>query len=150
METIDLDQLSSPQKSSQSNKNIIDLCNGVNKNNKKQSQTSICRQELLEDNALLAEFVEKCLNLDYSEGMSRIINNTLMKKYSEMDQDYKYSKDFQRILLKASRCIECDPDHKFSHLKTLCESMKQHRAKKRVEFVTLDFKSNYFIICNYL
>lgn len=147
METIiDVDQLPSPQKSIQSNNNIIDLCNGGNKNNKKHTETMNCLSRLFEDNALLAEFVEKCLNLEYSEGMSRIINNTLMRIYNEMEQDYKYSRDFQRILLKATRCIECDPDHKFSHLKNLCESMKQHKAKKRVDFVTLDVKSNYFII----
>ncbi|XP_026321397.1 uncharacterized protein LOC113231331 [Hyposmocoma kahamanoa] len=141
METIiDVDQLPSPQKSIQSNNNIIDLCNGGNKNNEEQSETINCLSRLFEDNALLAEFVEKCLNLEHSEGMSRIINNTLMRIYNEMEQDYKYSRDFQRILLKATRYIECDPDHKFSHLKNLCESMKQHKAKKRVNLVTLDVK----------
>lgn len=147
IETIDLDQLCSSQTSRQSNNTIIDLCNGVNENNEK-SHTPNCLQGLYEDNALLAEFIEKCLNLENSEGMSRIINNTLMRLYGELEQDFKYSTHFKRILLKATRNIECDPDHKFSHLKTLCESMEQHKFKKRVKLVTLasDLKSNYFIL----
>lgn len=148
IETIDLDQLSSPQKSRQSNNIIFDLCNGVNENNKKPPDWSYYLQEVYEDNRLLAEFIEKCLNLEHSEGMTRIINKTLMRIYGEMEEDYKCSRHFERTLLKATMSIECDPDHKFFHLKNLCETMKQHKAKKRVELYTLplDSKGNYFIL----
>lgn len=146
VETIDLDDVSFPQKCSLSNNNVIDLCNSVNRS-KKESRIPSCLIGLYQDNALLAEFIEKCLDLENSEGMSRIINNTLMRLYSEMEQDYRQSRTFERTLLKATRCIDSDPDHKFLHLKNLCETMKLHKAKKRAKLITLatNLKSNYFI-----
>ncbi|XP_052751170.1 uncharacterized protein LOC113519999 [Galleria mellonella] len=89
------------------------------------------------ENKKLAEFIEKCLDLEDTHGMLRVINKILLRRYKETDEKYKKSPEFNRLLDRKIDLLETDPDHKFSHVKDLCEIMKCHKTRKKVELITL-------------
>ncbi|XP_049876059.1 death domain-associated protein 6-like [Pectinophora gossypiella] len=92
---------------------------------------------IYKENRYFANFVEKCLELENSDGMTRILNRTLIDSYEKSEKSYRDSPVFKKVMLKALNCLEVDPDHKFSHVKNLVETLKLHSRKKRVQLTTL-------------
>ncbi|XP_068617886.1 death domain-associated protein 6-like [Battus philenor] len=96
------------------------------------------------DNKLFSDFVDKCLSLTDSDGMIRILNKILLPAFKELDQTYKESKSFKKVLSKSINVLETDPIHKFAHIKDLYQTFKLHRKRKKVDLVTIesDLKEN--------
>ncbi|KAM3959620.1 uncharacterized protein ACR2FA_006270 [Aphomia sociella] len=86
----------------------------------------------------MADFIEKCLNLENSVGMLRVINKSLLPRYREMDETYRNSHEFDKLLDKKTALLETDPDHKFSHLKNI-EENNLLVAQKELGFVVNEY-----------
>ncbi|CAH2240041.1 jg18081 [Pararge aegeria aegeria] len=96
--------------------------------------------KIFKENPLLAEVIEKCFNLESTEGMLRVINKTLLEVYKEADPKFKSSSDFETVLKRTLIRLDKDPNHKFSHIKDLCETLRSSKFKKRVQLITLEKK----------
>lgn len=94
--------------------------------------------ELFKANSLLSELIEKCLDMEHSEGMSRVINRTLLVIYKDVDENYKKSDALTKVINKAIMQLDIEPERKFLHLKNLCSELKKYRVKKKVPFFTLE------------
>ncbi|XP_045775165.1 uncharacterized protein LOC123874050 [Maniola jurtina] len=106
----------------------------------KKKNDHIIYDNIYNENPLLAEIIEKCLNLESSEGMLRVVNKTLLEIYKEADPKFKSSSEFETVLKKTLIRLDKDPYHKFSHIKDLCETLRSSKFKKRVQLITLDKK----------
>ncbi|KAJ2945463.1 hypothetical protein O0L34_g275 [Tuta absoluta] len=102
-----------------------------------QNKPLLTLEKIREEDQLFSDFIEKCLDLENSDGMIRIIHKNVVKCYEECDNEYRKSAKFQRVIMKALKQLEIDPDHKFSHVKNLVETLKLHKQKKRVQLTTL-------------
>lgn len=70
--------------------------------------------------------------------MRRIVNRSLLDIYKNADHKYKSSQDFESVLKKTMINLDKDPNHKFSHIKHLCDLLRHGRVKKRAKLITLD------------
>lgn len=104
----------------------------------KKRNNDILIDNIYKENPLLAEVIEKCLQLEDSDGMRRIVNRSLLDIYKNADPKYKSSQDFESVLKKTMINLDKDPNHKFSHIKHLCDLLRHGRVKKRVKLITLD------------
>ncbi|CAH0589217.1 unnamed protein product [Chrysodeixis includens] len=106
---------------------------------------------MLKANNLVDKIIKLCLNMEQAAGMTRVINKTLLPLYKDASQELKSSSPFRNLLKQTLKRLKKDPNHKFLHLKTLCERMKSRNVRK-VPFVTLatnlnDRRSGYdFVI----
>ncbi|KAI5637611.1 hypothetical protein NE865_09744 [Phthorimaea operculella] len=116
------------------NNNIIELPDSQELN---ENKPLLKLEKIRQEDQLFSEFIEKCLDLENSDGMIRIIHKNVVKCYEECDKEYRKSPKFQRVIMKALKQLDTDPDHKFSHVKNLVETMKLHKQKKRVQLTTL-------------
>ncbi|CAK1586737.1 unnamed protein product [Parnassius mnemosyne] len=89
------------------------------------------------ESKLFNELVEKCLGLEDSKGMTRILNKMVIPAYRQLDENYKKSQRFESVLCKTLKLIETDPIHKFTHVRGFYEKLKLHKVRKKVNFVTL-------------
>lgn len=85
----------------------------------------ICRRD-----KALANLIEKCLDMENSTGMLRIVNRTLIPIYIDTSEDFKNSIIFQRILTNVLMKLDTEPNRKFLHLKMFCEAMKSRKNYK--------------------
>ncbi|XP_059057701.1 hybrid signal transduction histidine kinase A-like [Achroia grisella] len=99
--------------------------------------THVTFDSVYKENKKLAEIIEKCLDLENSHGMLRVINRTLLPRYRDIDENYKISSDFDRVLNKMISLLDTDPFHKFSHVKRLCDIMKASKTRKKANLITL-------------
>lgn len=104
----------------------------------KKRNNDILIDNIYKENPLLAEVIEKCLQLEDSDGMRRIVNRSLLDIYKNADPKYKSSQDFESVLKKTMINLDKDPNHKFSHIKHLCDLLRHGRVKKRAKLITLD------------
>lgn len=104
----------------------------------KKRNNDILIDNIYKENPLLAEVIEKCLQLEDSDGMRRIVNRSLLDIYKNADHKYKSSQDFESVLKKTMINLDKDPNHKFSHIKHLCDLLRHGRVKKRAKLITLD------------
>lgn len=102
------------------------------------------------ENSLFCEILEKCLNLENSEGMLSIINNKVLVSYNGADKTYKNSSEFQRILRKTLSLLNNNPRQRCTHLQFLCKMLASSKVKKKVHLITLDNKVTgiLFSLCN--
>lgn len=92
---------------------------------------------IFDGNELINKIIKVCLKLEHSKGMSRVINNCMLPFYDQADTEYKKSQGLIIFLKKTLHKLQSDPDHKFFHLKNLCNNLKAHKFKKRANFITL-------------
>lgn len=104
----------------------------------KKRNNDILIDNIYKENPLLAEVIEKCLQLEDSDGMRRIVNRSILDIYKNADPMYKSSQDFESVLKKTMINLDKDPNHKFSHIKHLCDLLRHGRVKKRAKLITLD------------
>ncbi|CAH2043289.1 unnamed protein product, partial [Iphiclides podalirius] len=88
-------------------------------------------------NELYTQFVAQCAHLDNSTG-TRVFNKIVKPAYKQLDEHYKTSKSFEKVLSRTLKLLKNDPTHKFTHIKDLYETMKLHKVRKKVNFVTLE------------
>nr|XP_021198239.2 uncharacterized protein LOC110382081 [Helicoverpa armigera] len=91
----------------------------------------------LKINSLMDKIVQTCLNMKNAVGMPRVIQKTLIPLYKDTSNAVKESKEFKKLLRKTWKLLQKDPNHKFLHIKTLCEELKSGRVRRKVPFVTL-------------
>uniref|UniRef100_A0A2A4JCZ4 Daxx histone-binding domain-containing protein n=1 Tax=Heliothis virescens TaxID=7102 RepID=A0A2A4JCZ4_HELVI len=91
----------------------------------------------LEINRLMDKIVTMCINMENAVGMSRVIHKTLLPLYRDTSNTVKESEEFKKLLKKTWKLLVKDPNHKFLHIKTLCEELKSGRLRRKVPFVTL-------------
>ncbi|XP_026735367.1 uncharacterized protein LOC113499190 [Trichoplusia ni] len=91
----------------------------------------------LDGDILMDQIVHFCLSMENVVGMSRVIKKTLIPLYQDTSTELKNSPSLRKLLRKTLKQLKMDPDHKFLHIKTLCESLKSGRVKRKVPFVTL-------------
>ncbi|XP_021198239.3 uncharacterized protein LOC110382081 [Helicoverpa armigera] len=91
----------------------------------------------LKINSLMDKIVQTCLNMKNAVGMPRVIQKTLIPLYKDTSNAVKQSKEFKKLLRKTWKLLKKDPNHKFLHIKTLCEELKSGRLRRKVPFVTL-------------
>ncbi|KAL0821536.1 hypothetical protein ABMA28_004992 [Loxostege sticticalis] len=84
---------------------------------------------LLKENKLLVEFIEKCLDLESTKGMLRVINRSLIPAFYSTTQMFRETEIITTVISKSIRKLDSDPDHKFSHVKELCGEMKKASRK---------------------
>ncbi|CAG5033506.1 unnamed protein product [Parnassius apollo] len=89
------------------------------------------------ENKLFNEIVNKCYDIKDSKGMKRILNKMVIPAYRQLDENYKKSQRFEAVLYKILKLIETDPFRKFTHIRELYETLKLHKVRKKVNFVTL-------------
>lgn len=136
VETIDLDD-ETP---------IITRVDTVNNNTTKFNKKSEVSFRInLKNNRLMDKIVTRCINMENSTGMPRVVYKTLLPLYRDTNNRFKESKEFQALLKKTHKLLMRDPDHKFLHIKTLCEELKSGGLRRKVPFVTLatNLKNNY-------
>lgn len=104
----------------------------------KKRNNDILIDNIYKENPLLAEVIEKCLQLEDSDGMRRIVNRSLLDIYKNADPKYKSSQDFESVLKKTMINLDKDPNHKFSHIKHLCDLLRHGQIRKRAKLITLD------------
>lgn len=104
----------------------------------KKRNNDILIDNIYKENPLLAEVIEKCLQLEDSDGMRRIVNRSVLDIYKNADPKYKSSQDFESVLKKTMINLDKDPNHKFSHIKHLCDLLRHGRVKKQAKLITLD------------
>lgn len=85
--------------------------------------------DVFQGNSLLAEFVDKCLELEHSEGMTRVLNRALIPAYERTTKAFRESNAFKMIFTRAICNIQNQPHLKFSHVKDLCMTLKYHSKK---------------------
>ncbi|RVE49854.1 hypothetical protein evm_005447 [Chilo suppressalis] len=96
--------------------------------------------EIHKEDPEFGDFIEKCLGVDSSTGMLRVINRILVPLYYENGRIFKSTWDakiFNRALTKAMKNIEMDPNHTYSHIKEFCDVLKSLKRKRKVPFTTL-------------
>ncbi|KAH9634297.1 hypothetical protein HF086_011557 [Spodoptera exigua] len=98
----------------------------------------------LRNNNLMDNIINTCLNMQNGAGMSRVIHKTLIPLYRDSNPELKKSKALTNLLKRVHKMLLRDPNHKFLHIKTLCEELKSGRVRKKVPFVTLstDLRDN--------
>lgn len=64
------------------------------------------------ENKLLADFIEKCINLENTDAMLRIINRTLLRVYNDTDKVYRRSAEFEKIMQRQINLLETEPHKK--------------------------------------
>lgn len=85
-----------------------------------------------QENNLLAQVIEEAINLDSSGSMKRIIQRTLIPLYLNCKISYKESEIFKNTLKRTTILLETAPHLKYSHIKSLCESLKFTRIKMKL------------------
>lgn len=139
---IDDDELKKLKEKYPSNPIVIDVdtdCSIVESTSTvKREKNKAKYDEVYKENSLLAELIEKCLDMENTDGMSRVINRTLLAIYKDVDEDYKKSDALRKVITRVIMSLEIEPERKFSHLKNFCDELKDHRVKKRVQFITLE------------
>ncbi|XP_023936248.2 uncharacterized protein LOC112044598 [Bicyclus anynana] len=112
-----------------------------NSKSKKQKVSVNC-DHIFKENPLLAEVIEKCLNLENTEGMQNVLYKTLLDIYKRANPEFKLSSDFQTILKRTLINLDKDPGHKYSHIQELCNALRGRRSKlirmKRAQLIKLD------------
>lgn len=88
-------------------------------------------------NRLMDKIIKKCMNMDNATGMRRVIYKTVLPLYRDANSTFKESGTFRALLKKTYKLLMRDPDHKFLHIKTLCEELKSGVLRRKVPFVTL-------------
>ncbi|CAH1639025.1 unnamed protein product [Spodoptera littoralis] len=91
----------------------------------------------LRNNNLMDIIIQTCMNMPNGAGMERVIKKTLVPLYRDSNPILKQSKTLTKLLKNMHKMLLKDPDHKFLHIKTLCEELKSGRMRKKVPFVTL-------------
>ncbi|XP_022823037.1 uncharacterized protein LOC111354014 [Spodoptera litura] len=91
----------------------------------------------LRNNNLMDIIIQTCMNMPNGAGMERVIQKTLVPLYRDSNPILKQSKTLTKLLKNMHKMLLRDPDHKFLHIKTLCEELKSGRMRKKVPFVTL-------------
>ncbi|KAJ0174801.1 hypothetical protein K1T71_009909 [Dendrolimus kikuchii] len=81
---------------------------------------------------LLVKFIQKCLTIEDSKAMLNVLN-LLIKMYKRIDDDYKKSNKFNRLLNRGNKCLKANPSKKFSHIKMIVDNFKLHDSAKRDE-----------------
>ncbi|XP_013200993.2 uncharacterized protein LOC106143448 [Amyelois transitella] len=95
-------------------------------------------EKVCSENRLIGEFIEKCLDIENSCGMLRVIYRSFLPLYFELEDNYKDSENFKKLIDMKLRALELNPNRKFSHVKSVCEVMKNFkRNRKKVQFITL-------------
>lgn len=89
-------------------------------------------------NKLFAKFYECCKNADESKEMVRVLNTVVIPAYKQLDENYKKSRSFEKVLSKTLQVLQTDPSHKFTQIRDLYETMKLHKVRKKVNIVTLE------------
>ncbi|XP_053610262.1 uncharacterized protein LOC128675127 [Plodia interpunctella] len=111
---------------------IIDIDRDANDKCVKEYLNKVCSE-----NKMLGEFIEKCLDIENTSGMLRVIHRTFLPLYFKLDDTYREN-DFKKLIDMTTRALEVNPLRKFSHLKNVCEVMKCFaKDRKKVNFVTL-------------
>ncbi|XP_061719250.1 uncharacterized protein LOC133526581 [Cydia pomonella] len=118
--------------------------------NKKSKLSNAYDKNLCKHNKPLTDFINKCLFLDPTNGMEKIINKVLLPSYVKADKEYKESDKFRRVITKAFQRLIVDPDRKYTHMSDIVDTLKFHvetppqskvsPVKKRVNFITLSTK----------
>ncbi|KAJ8712142.1 hypothetical protein PYW07_004984 [Mythimna separata] len=91
----------------------------------------------LENNRLMDKIVTTCINMENAMGMPRVVYKTLLPLYRDTNNRFKESDAFRALLKRTHKLLLRDPDHKFLHIKTLCEELKSGGLRRKVPFVTL-------------
>lgn len=100
--------------------------------------------KLLRNNTLMNKIVVRCLSMACNSGMPRVVNKTLLPLYKDVNNKFKESDALTHLLSKVLNNLKVDPDHKFLHIKSLCEELKAGQFRRKVPFVTLttDIRKN--------
>ncbi|KAJ8714894.1 hypothetical protein PYW08_004875 [Mythimna loreyi] len=91
----------------------------------------------LANNRLMDKIVTTCINMENAIGMPRVVYKTLLPLYRDTNNRFKESDAFRALLKRTYKLLVRDPDHKFLHIKTLCEELKSGGLRRKVPFVTL-------------
>lgn len=91
----------------------------------------------LENNRLMDKIVTRVTTMENATGMNRVVQKTLLPLYRDTNNRFKESDEFRTMLKKTYKLLMKDPDHKFLHIKTLCEELKSGGLRRKVPFVTL-------------
>lgn len=108
---------------------------------------------LCEDNKDFTNFLNKCLLLEQTIEMEKIVGKILLPAYVQADDEYKKSVKFTRVIRKALQRLIEEPHKKYSHISNVTDTLKFHvkRKPKRVNFITLSTTSvlgKYFYYYN--
>ncbi|CAG9788569.1 unnamed protein product [Diatraea saccharalis] len=96
--------------------------------------------DISKKDAAFGELIEKCIALDGSVGMLRVINRTLVPLYKDGERKFKSYYDaqvFNKALIRTLENLENDPKHRYSHIKHICDILKKLRSKRKVPLVTI-------------
>ncbi|XP_073962173.1 uncharacterized protein isoform X1 [Choristoneura fumiferana] len=99
---------------------------------------------LCQDNKDFTNFLNRCLMLEQSFEMEKIIGKILLPAYVCADDEYKKSEKFTKVIKKALQRLIDEPRKKYSHISDITDTLKFHvkkLPKKRVDFVTLSTNS---------
>lgn len=134
VETIDLDG----DTASDDEVQFVDHVTNVNKSEDiTMTRNDLGFVDLLQANKFMDEIVKTCLGMDNVVATTRVINNTLIPLYRDASKNLKTSQSFGKLLKKTLKRLKKYPEHKFFHIKVLCERMKAENVKRKVAFVTL-------------
>ncbi|XP_063829376.1 uncharacterized protein LOC135078750 [Ostrinia nubilalis] len=85
--------------------------------------------QIMKDCRLLGEFIEKCLDIEHSERMNRVIKKSLIPAYYGSSDVFKRSPMLNKLVTRAICKIESDPNFKFFYIKELCCEMSKNSTK---------------------
>ncbi|CAH2083809.1 unnamed protein product [Euphydryas editha] len=120
------------------------------------NQIDTIYKKICNDNPVLTEFIETCFasfpslsqstaehcqkDIERPATMKLVINTIFLKMYMKTDKEFRESKKFKKALRRSMNLIKSDFEHKYSHIKDICEILRTKKIKKRVPLVTLSNK----------
>ncbi|KAG7312418.1 hypothetical protein JYU34_001915 [Plutella xylostella] len=84
------------------------------------------------------KLLDVCIDFEFSEGMTRILNRNLIPYYKLADKKHTEASEFRKFLENIIVQMKKNPEHKFSYLREVCMNLKSHALRKRAKLITLD------------
>lgn len=113
---------------------ILECVVDSNKSNENHSELYY---EVLKTNQQLADFIDKCINLENNKMMLKILRVDLLNEFYQLEKTVKKSPRIQKAIRRANNLLNQNPRLKYTHIKDLSEIIKASKVKKKVPFITL-------------